>query len=448
MKLALAGPVPPIRSGIADFVGEQLGPLSERFELTLLVDGIRPDDAVRRSGVAAILDVGSRAGRAAAEGADVVLVHLGNDPMHAGAYELLIDLHRGGRPAVVEMHDLVLGHFAAALWFETGKHERYLEEARLGHGAAGERIARDEVIGKRLGLWDLDPWRLPMTGRALRSAAGAVVHSRFARRKGWAIRPELPTAVIPLASLPPEGFPARGEARRRLGLPDEKLVVTSTGFVVPSKRLDAVLDALASLPPSVDWAFRVAGEPVAAEPVRRQAEELGVASRVVFTGYLPWPALLDEMAATDLLANLREPTLGESSGSVAHILSAGVPVAVTAHGWYDEIPDDCVFKVPAGGAAVPALAELLARLAVEPDAGRRVGRGAAAFAAREWRGDRVADLYAAELPRLVAGPSPADLLLGRVAVATASLGVAPLDPRLSARIAAALDPMMPGGAGR
>lgn len=448
MKLALVGPVPPIRSGIADFVAELLGPLSRRFDLTLLVDGLRPEEAVKRSGVAAIADVGSRAGRAAAEGADVVLIHLGNDPMHAGAYELLLDLHRGGRPAVAEMHDLVLGHFAAALWFETGKHDRYLEEARIGHGAAGERIAREEVLAKRLGLWDLDPWRLPMNGRALRSAAGAIVHSRFARRRGWAIRPDLPTAVIPLASLPPEGFPTRDDARRRLGMPSDRLVVTSTGFVVPSKRLDAALDALASLPASVDWTFRVAGEPVAAEPLRRQAERLGLASRVAFTGYLPWPALLDEMASTDLLVNLREPTLGESSGSVAHILSAGVPVAVTAHGWYDEIPGDCVFKIPAGSGAVPALSELFARLAAEPVAGRTVGRAAAAFAAREWGSERVADLYAAELPRLAAGPSPEDMLLGGVALAAASLGAAPLDPRLSARLAAALDPMLPGRAGR
>ena len=57
MKLVLAGPVPPVRSGIADFVLELLPPLARRAEVTLLVDGVRPTDDVRRSGVAAILDL-------------------------------------------------------------------------------------------------------------------------------------------------------------------------------------------------------------------------------------------------------------------------------------------------------------------------------------------------------------------------------------------------------
>ena len=101
-----------------------------------------------------------------------------------------------------------------------------------------------EGIRRRLGevgLWDLDPWRLPMSGRAIQEASGLVVHSRFARREAWKVRPELPVAVIPHAALAPDGFPAKEVARANLGIPEGRLVLCSTGFVVPAKRLDAVL---------------------------------------------------------------------------------------------------------------------------------------------------------------------------------------------------------------
>lgn len=438
MRVALAGPVPPVRSGIADFVLELLPALARRFELTLLVDGVRPSDEVRRSGVA-IAELGSREGRSAAERADLLLVELGNDPIHARAYDFGLALRKEGRPVVFELHEIVLGHFAAARWLEGGDRERYVEEARIGHGAEGERIARVDVLEKGLGIWDLDPWRLPMSGRAIREASGVVVHSRFARRKVWGNRPEVPVAVIPHAALPPEGFPERKSARTSLGLPEGRLVLTSTGFVVPAKRLDAVLEALARQGPEVDWTLRICGEPVAGDPLRGRARELGIDGRVVFTGWLSWERLLAEMAATDLLVNLREPTLGESSGSVARILSAGVPAVVSDVGWYSEIPADCAFRVPPGEGTVPGLALLLGELAADPERRRRVGAAAAAFARREWSIDRIADLYLRELPRLARGSGAADRLEVGLGLAAASLGWGDLDPRLGARLEGPLE---------
>lgn len=439
LRLVVAGPVPPVRSGIADFCGELLPHLAKRADVALLVDAGKVDEAVRGCGVFAVERLGTPAAETLVADADVVLIQLGNDPLHAAAYDLLLDLGHRGRPAVAELHDVVLGHFAAARWFETGRHERYLEEARVGHGEEGERIAREEVLGKRLGLWDLDPWRLPMSGRAIRAAAGVVVHSRFARRKVWKERPEVPCAVVPLFALDPEEFPEKGEARRRIGVAETSLVVTSTGFAVPAKRLDAVVEALATLPPTIDWRFRIAGEPVAGEAVRRRAAELGVNERVVLTGYLSREALLDEMAATDLLANLREPTFGESSASVARILGAGVPVVVSDLGWYGELPDDVVFRIPPGGGAVPALSLLLAEIAVDRSRLASVGAAAARLAREEWSIGRVADLFVAELPRLARGATPGDRLSAAVARAAASLDLSPLPSGVAAAAGAAID---------
>jgi len=437
VKLVLAGPVPPVRSGIADFVTELLPHLASRSEVTLLVDGIEPDLRTKRSG-ATILDGRDRRAGAVIDEADVVLVQMGNDPLHEWAYELILARASAGRPVVGELHDVVLAHFAAALWLEKGKSDRFLEEARIGHGEPGLRIAREEILGRGLPLWDLDPWRLPMSGRLIRSVAGLVVHSRFARRKVWANRPELPVAVIPHFALPPSMFPDREAARRRIGIPSGRFVVTSTGFAVPSKRIDASLEALAAWRDDSEWEFRIAGEAVAGEPLRRLSEALRIADRCVFTGYLPAAALLDEMAATDLLVNLREPTFGESSGSVARILSSGVAVAVSDVGWYSEIPDNAVYKVPTGSGTVPALRRLFGEVRAHPDQRRKTGETAAAFSNLEWGIEKVAAEYLSELPRLAAGPAPVDRLQSQVALAFSSLGTCEIDPRVGKEFARAL----------
>ena len=52
------------------------------------------------------------------------------------------------------------------------------------------------------------------------------------------------------------------------------------------------------------------------------------------------------MAACDVLVNLRYPTMGETSGSVIRALSLGKPLVVSDVGWFAELPDDVVLKVP------------------------------------------------------------------------------------------------------
>ena len=52
------------------------------------------------------------------------------------------------------------------------------------------------------------------------------------------------------------------------------------------------------------------------------------------------------MAACDVLVNLRYPTMGETSGSVIRALSLGKPMLVSDVGWFGELPDDVVLKIP------------------------------------------------------------------------------------------------------
>ena len=97
------------------------------------------------------------------------------------------------------------------------------------------------------------------------------------------------------------------------------------------------------------------------------------------------------MAACDVLVNLRYPTMGETSGSVIRALSLGRPLIVSDVGWFSELPDDVVLKVPVDEYEVATLEAAL-------DARRRSRRGARRERARatssgSMRSRRVADRY-------------------------------------------------------
>ena len=93
MKVAYYSPLPPERSGVADYSAMLLPELQQRLEI----------DVVRRGA--------RRRARRAARQADVALYHVGNDPERH--WWIVEELRR--RPGVVVLHDFVLHHLVAGM---------------------------------------------------------------------------------------------------------------------------------------------------------------------------------------------------------------------------------------------------------------------------------------------------------------------------------------------
>jgi len=110
VRVAWYSPLPPQRSGIADYSAELLPHLAEHCEIELIVDeGVRPAGTL-----AARFPVhGHRAlpGLLAAGRFDAVLYQLGNNrDYHASIYRSLID-----HPGVVVLHEYVIHHLVRDL---------------------------------------------------------------------------------------------------------------------------------------------------------------------------------------------------------------------------------------------------------------------------------------------------------------------------------------------
>ena len=407
-RLTAFTPLPPERNGIADYAAILLGALADHYDCeAACVDWL----AQAPPGVA-VADP-ALAHRCAAEGR--ALHQIGNNPGHGFVLEALRAV-----PGVSTLHDPGLLHLRQA----TGAPRETLLAGLRDTPPAFARYAR-QVAAE--GRWSrADHLLFDMAGEVLARSRAVAVHSRFARNRLRVLHGEAATAhveVIPHL-LPPLAVPSREEARTRLGIPPDTFLVCTAGFATAAKRFDwliAALDLAAERGAAALWVHAGAERPEEFPLAAAIAERPAVRDRARIVGYLSEAALTDHVAAADALVNLRFPSAGESSGSLARGFAAGVCCVVSDTGAYAELPRDAVLHVPLAG-AVPALAEALAALAANPNRAAEIGERGRRFAEAEMALPAVALRYRAlteasrdrpvAAPRRAAPAAPVVLALG------------------------------------
>ena len=386
MKVAYYSPLPPSRSGIADYSTLLLPALRERVDVVVAEQ------------------------RKRAPHADVALYHVGNDP---DAHGWIVDA-LNERPGVVVLHEYVLHHLVAGMTIGRGNGRAYLEAMERELGVAGRLLGLGVLDNLLPLLWETQPERFPLSGVVLDQATGLIVHSNYvaerARDAGyggplWRI----PHPVWPLSAVEP--------ATDVSGDP----LIGCFGYLNMNKRIPQLLEAFASLrrrqPGARLLLVGAAGERF---DVERRLERLGLIEGVQRLDYVPEERMWSLMAACDVLVNLRYPTMGETSGSVIRALSLGKPLVVSDVGWFSELPDDAVLKVPVDDYEVATLEAALS-LAVEH--GTSLGAAARSYVEREHALPKVADAYARALESAAGGDAVNDAVIFRIAEAAAEVGI-------------------------
>jgi glycosyltransferase involved in cell wall biosynthesis len=398
MKVAYFSPMPPGRSGIADYSALLVPALAERVgELVV-----------------------ARPGRRAPK-ADVCLYHVGNDPdSHAWIVDELVR-----RPGVVVLHEFVLHHLIAGMTIGRGNGRGYLDAMERELGVAGRLLGLGVLDNLLPLLWETQPDRFPLAGTVLDLAGpGLIVHSRFVEQKvrdaGYAGQ---------LWRIP---HPAWPDQRIEPADIDGAPLIGCFGHQNMNKRIPQLLEAFTLLRKARPGA-RLLLVGVAAErfDLDRRLERLGIGGEaLVREGYVSEQRLSSLMAACDVLVNLRFPTMGETSGSVIRGLALGKAMLVSDVGWFSELPDGVVLKIPVDEFEVPTIA---AALELASEHGRELGEAAHDYVRREHDLARVADAYTAALEEAAGGEAVGDAVLLRIAEAAAGAGIE--DPSELARLA-------------
>ncbi|HVR71455.1 MAG TPA: glycosyltransferase [Vicinamibacteria bacterium] len=362
MKLAVWSPLPPSPSGIADYVAEQLGPLSRRCDVRVVVE----DPAA----VAPAAAHGLPLVRADDPGeADLDLYHLGNSASHAYVYRAAL-----ARPGVAVLHDYSLHHLVLGETVERGDRTGYLDEMRRAHGEAGTFVGRQ--VARALG-GDLLPALFPLNDRVLDSCLAVVGLTRYVVSRAAVRLRERPVLHLPHhVALPLHPVPSRDEARRALGLPAHALILTAPGLATASKRLDVALRVAGRLAARHhSLRFVVAGDRDARLPLVEWARAAGLGGGLVVTGRLGLDDFVRHLAAADVIVALRFPTHGEISGALVRALGVGRPALVTAGTpSADEFPEGCVIPVTPGVTEEAELEAILSRLLADEALRETIGR--------------------------------------------------------------------------
>lgn len=357
-------PLPPVRSGIADYSADLLPELAKRCDLRLVhlpgqELGAEWAECCTTVGPAQLGDDGR-----------LPLYQMGNNHHHQAVWGLAME-----RPGVLTLHDLVLHHFLIDRTVKGGDYDGYRAQLVADHGWLGEAAARPMAWPGGSGA--AAQFALPAHRTLLARQRGVLVHS------GWAadrLREEIPgLRVQDLAMgipLPPAMDAAAGRDFRALeGLPLDAPILGSFGFQTPIKRTDVVIRALAR-PELAGVHLMVAGEVAPILRLEEEAAALGVTDRLHVLGFLPFEKFEAAIAASDLCLNLRYPTAGETSASLLRILAVGKPAIVSDHAQSAELPDAGLIKVPLGEGEDEVLAQRLRSLLDDPESLERMGAAA------------------------------------------------------------------------
>lgn len=334
-------PLPPKPNGIADYFAEQLPYFSRKTKVTVVIEDTHPEP----KGIAASVNI-LRLEEYMWHQRDYSTVphiyHVGNNPDTKYMLPVLLS-----KPGLVVVHDLNLHYLIDLTNLSLGDKKGYQQALTNNYGDAGK------IIGKQLAEYgwkgQFMPHELMMNSSIIIAAERILVHSKYSADKIGALG-------HPNVCLVPHHFsPAarryqsklKMQYRGELGLPGNKAIITSMGFIAKAKQIKSVLKALSSLKKQgVDFTYVLAGKCKPHEyDVYQDIADSGLSENVVVTGFLDEDAFFKYMLASDFIVNLRYPTGGESSGTLTRAMGMGLCCVVVNIGPFSELPKDCAVKL-------------------------------------------------------------------------------------------------------
>jgi glycosyltransferase involved in cell wall biosynthesis/SAM-dependent methyltransferase len=372
MRVAFLSPLPPARSGIADYSEALIASLRHLADLEIVSSAGQSFDPAR---------------------CDVALYQVGNNGYHDFVYQTAL-----GHPGVVVMHESNLHHLISDLTIRRDNWDAYVAECAYNGGeparAFAERVRKLEVGPDYEGL--------PMTRRLLESARGVIVHSHFMEAEIRSAGYQGPIAVIPHGAWIPEAD--RNTWRYKLGLDEVTPLVGVFGYLKPYKRIAESLRAfrrLVRLAPNARMIL--VGEPHPEFPIEPMIRTMGLSAHVRILGFAPIEDFVGYLGACDIVLNLRYPTVGESSGTLLRSLGLGKAVMVSEIGSFAEFPEDVCLKVPVGAGEEDLIFEYLNLLISRPEVAQALGARARDYVAQECNWVTVARQYVEFMEAVVAG---------------------------------------------
>lgn len=384
-RLAYFSPLPPEKSGIADYSAELLPELARYYEIDLITDLAEISDPwlaanFQRRTVAEF--------QRRAHEYDRLLYHFGNSLYHRHMFALLARY-----PGTVVLHDFFLSGILSYFETTTPGSSVFRQVLYRSHGYPALRDWRLKGAEETM-------WIYPCCWEVLQGAQGVIVHSEHSLRLAeefFSVRTDGHLVRIPsLRSVPRR--PNRTASRKALGLPEDAFLVCSFGILGPTKLNHCLLKAWldSDLARDEGCYLLFVGEEQRnpyEQSLRQQIRASGARSRVKIIGYVTSEAYQHYLAAVDVAVQLRTRSRGEMPRSVFDCLAHGVVTLVNSHGALAELPEDTAVRLP-DVFSDAELTEVLERLYRDPARRQALGQAAIAYVRAHLDAAHIAQQYA------------------------------------------------------
>lgn len=362
-RLAMVTPLPPARSGIADYAEQLIPSLARYYDIDVILeqDDLDSPWILANCGVRNVDWFVKNVGIY-----DRIVYQVGNSTFHTHMFDLLERY-----PGVVVLHDFFLSSIAGYLEL-TGERPGWWTKALYqSHGYPG-LVARQ---GASVSQDAMDAF--PCNLRVLQAARGLVVHSRTAIALAETWYGSAESSVwrnIPLLREAP-AIDARRVAREKLGLLDDDVMVCSFGILAYTKLNEKLIEAWVTSRLAGNLRCRlvfVGDSPnVAYTSVLTRLMERDSAG-ITITGHVSPAEYATYLAAADVGVQLRTRSRGETSAAVLDCMVNGIATIVNAHGSMAEFSNDEAIVLP-DEFTISDLSTALESLLDSPDLRRRIG---------------------------------------------------------------------------
>jgi glycosyltransferase involved in cell wall biosynthesis len=370
--MAFVSPLPPEKTGIADYSAELLPELAKYYKIDLITPQGGISDAWARA------NCPIRTTEWFSKNAlnyDRIVYQFGNSPFHSHMFDLLREY-----PGVVVLHDFFLGD---AYWHDEAHKTRpnaWSRELLHAHGylAVKERFHPNKETNA--------VWKYPCNLSVIQNALSVVVHSQGSRdlaRNWYCDRYGTGWHIVPLLRRPPRvplAPETRAAARSALEVPEDAFLVCSFGSIGHTKINHRIIAAWgqSSLSSRQSCILVFVGsnhgnkygndlvESIKSSALPANIRITGWASESLFRLYLQ---------AADLCVQLRALSRGETSAAVLDCMNHGLATIVNSHGTMAELSNTAVWMIP-DQFSDEELADALETLYTNAELRHRLGRNA------------------------------------------------------------------------
>ena len=336
--LAFVSPLPPERSGVADYSATLIPALSQYYEITVVVEQDRISDPwiVTHCEIrdAAWLQVNFLK-------VDHVVYQVGNSPFHKYMLPLIQRI-----PGIVVLHDFYLSGLMAWLEMAGGGEKAWVEALYYSHGFTAVKERFRDVGGAKQ--------KYPVNFQVLSQAESLIVHSEHARNlisEWYGDDLYSKCEVVPLARSPAALTEDKALARKALGIGKDDFVVCSFGFLVPTKLNHRLLQAWLSSSLAGDERCRLifVGENHGGNyglELEQLIRSSGFSNKISITGFVSGELYQNYLHIADLAVQLRTHSRGETSAAVLDCMNYALPTIINNNGSMSEFDKAAVWQLP------------------------------------------------------------------------------------------------------